>query len=152
MLPSYGSSLLNTYTARSFTYRGKISIAVAASTTFISLFTVPSGYSFYMFPWLYDGNSTGFCVLMNNLTTAGGFSAYFGTNGNGEYNPNTGGPTLVSIYTNGTAANTPKSFDMAAQTQFRLGQAQNTVFGVGYTNSTTAFTLAIIINGFLVPV
>lgn len=150
MLPSYYSKELNHADARRYIHRQKISIPIAASASTIDLFRVPSGYNFYMYPFVYDGDSTGKCVLFNNLTTAGAFSVAF-TNA-GEYNTITSGiPTLVSIYTNGTAANSPRAFDMVALTTTRIYQTQNTLFNMRYTNTSTAFTLILILSGFLVP-
>ncbi len=149
MIPSYYSKDINNFDNKRYIHRAKLSIPIATSTSYITLFTVPIGYYFYMCPVQYDGNSTGFSAFFNNLTTSGAFSVAFSTNG--EYNSITSGvPTLVGVYTNGVAANSPRAFDIVAQGTTRIWQSPGTNFQLRYTNTTTAFTLAIIIDGFLV--
>lgn len=109
-----------------------LSIAIAASATFITLFRVPNGYNFFL-----DS------VDMLNLTTSGALFATFSTAG--EYSS-----SRISIYTNGTAANTYKTFNITTQTQTRIWQTSGTNFQINYTNSSTAFTLKTIVKGFLV--
>lgn len=129
---TYNKEILDLSTKR-INFGGVYSIAIAASDTTLPLFTVPSGYNF--FPDF---------IGMINLTTSGTFIFKIGATGQTALS--------TTYYSNGNVANTVKTVTFNTQNNSRLWTTAGNNFSIIYTNSTTAFTLKMLITGYLYSV
>lgn len=126
---TYNKEILDLSTKR-INLGGVYSIAIAASDTTLPLFTVPVGYNFFAEH-----------ISMINLTTSGTFIFKIGATGQTALS--------TTYYSNGTAANAVRSVVFNTQNNSRLWTTAGNNFSIIYTNSTTAFTLKMLITGYL---